>query len=587
MALRYLLTVHSTPLAQPITISCAAGWHSVELGPAVQLCVSGPEVISATSRKLAILGHLFQRSETSEQIRHLDETAERRLLSSRGHSLITDFWGGYLAVICTAPDRVDVLRDPSATLPCYFTETATGHAFASDPEVLVDHGLLMPDVDWTELSRHLFASDVRNSPTCLKGLFELPAGFSASLTAGTLHLTSCWSPWEHTTPDPFVSEADEAEALHGLVERCTGAWGRAFRRPLLGVSGGLDSSIVASSLKAGGTPFIAYTVATDEADGDERRYARQLTDALGLDLIETFHTLRAVSIEAPTSSHLPRPIGHAFGHSLLQIKFGLAREQGADAFFTGVGGDNVFCFTQSASSLVDRWRSGGTLSDLQTTLTDICRLTGCSIWQALMMAGQRTFRPPAYRFTGDATFLNRDVSDDALAHLWLKPPKGYNLPGKAAHVGMMARIMGTIDGFDRNQPPDIRPLLSQPIVEACLRIPMWSWIAGGRNRSVARRAFKDRLPNALIDRTSKGGPNSFAFAVMDHFKADIRDRLLTGRLAERGLINPHRIAQALASDTYLRAPDHMRLSLILEAENWVRHWETVATNKRTVPPKLA
>jgi asparagine synthase (glutamine-hydrolysing) len=500
--------------------------------------------------------------------------------STNGRNLLKEFWGGYLAVISGTDGRIDVLRDPSAALSCWFTAIDGGYAFASDPQALVDFGCIQAEIDWPALSLHLFASDLRSTQTCLKGLFELPAGYCATVQNEALRLSSAWSPWEHTKQRPFSDRRTQAEALRQTIDGCVHAWGRAFEKPLLGVSGGLDSSIVATCLKSGDVPFTAFTIATDEAEGDERGYARILTKHLGIELQEGFHRLDRVPIETPWSAHLPRPIGHAFGHSLNHLKFSLAEVHGCDAFFSGVGGDNVFCFTQSASPLVDRWRSGGTFSDLRSTLDDICRLTGCSIGQALTMAARRAVKPVTYRFRGTVDFLADTHIDTILSHPWLESPKGA-LPGKAAHVGMMVRMLGTIDGFDRRRAPDIKPLLSQPIIEACLCIPTWEWIAGGRNRSMVRAAFEARLPRELIDRSSKGGPNSFAFEVIDKFKTTVRERLVTGRLAQNGVVDPTAIAAALSADTYLRAPDHMRISELLEAENWVRHWEAVGRDKKS------
>lgn len=582
MALRYLLVVHKSTHGIHPPGDSPPGWTRHRSTTAFDLFVDGSDRLSSPSGRVTVLGHLFNRGDMPVRVSSIDAATERPILNTEGRALLNAFWGGYLVIVECDDGGLHILRDPSATLPCYFTETKSAIAFASDALALVETGHLTPQIDWSALSQHLFISDLRTPTTCLKDLAELPAGFCATVRKDRLTLTSCWSPWEHTDPDPFVNDTDLAERLRQTVTGSVAAWGRAFQRPLLGVSGGLDSSIVAASLKTAGVPFTAYTVATDEPDGDERRYATVLVRALEIDLAEGFHSLDAVTIDAPTSAHLPRPIGHAFGHSLTHLRTSLVRTHQTDAFFTGVGGDNVFCFTQSASPLVDRWRAGGNWGELRSTLDDVCRLTGCSMWQALGMAGRRALQHPAYRFTGDGSYLTQDWSHVPLSHPWLEAPKGA-FPGKAAHVGMMVRILGTIDGFARDRPPDIQPLLSQPIVEACLRIPMWKWIEGGRNRSVVRQAFASMLPAALIDRTSKGGPNSFAYTVIDHHKTAIRERLLKGRLVDVGLIKADAVAAALAPETYLRPPDHMRVSMLLEAENWVRHWEAVAQKKKGGP----
>jgi asparagine synthase (glutamine-hydrolysing) len=152
------------------------------------------------------------------------------------------------------------------------------------------------------------------------------------------------------------------------------------------------------------------------------------------------------------------------------------------------------------------------------------------------------------------------------------PPKGA-LPGKAAHIVKLVRIQGTIDGFSRHDTPaQINPLLSQPIVEACLKIPTWEWVRGGRDRSVARRAFARDLPTAVIQRRSKGGPDSFAFDIIDQNRRLLSERLVNGELRRFKLIDPVAIHAALDPDRPIDPMQYLRLSGLAEAEAWVRHW---------------
>jgi asparagine synthase (glutamine-hydrolysing) len=229
--------------------------------------------------------------------------------------------------------------------------------------------------------------------------------------------------------------------------------------------------------------------------------------------------------------------------------------------------------------LVDRFRAEGFNLGLIDTLNDICRQNNASVGAVLKMAARRHFKfdgpataPPDTKFLSAAAL---DRSGPTADHPWLNIPKGA-LPGKAVHVAMLTTIHGTIDGLPRDHAPQILPLLSQPIVELCLGIPMWKWITGGRNRSVARAAFTNYLPKKLIERQSKGGPDSFAYTVMEQNKAVVRERLTTGRLAAEGLIDPSAIAEAMDARRLIAAKDHMRLSDLSECESWVRYWEAKA-----------
>jgi asparagine synthase (glutamine-hydrolysing) len=118
----------------------------------------------------------------------------------------------------------------------------------------------------------------------------------------------------------------------------------------------------------------------------------------------------------------------------------------------------------------------------------------------------------------------------------------------------------------------MNPLLSQPIVELCLSIPSWYWINGGRDRAVARRAFARQIPKALLDRRSKGGPDTFATEVLERDRLKIHALLREGILPEKGIVDVNAVDQALAGRTPVQATEFLRLSLLTEAEVWCRHW---------------
>ncbi len=522
-----------------------------------------------------VIGHLFTRQDEPKTVVDVDRATSRRITQSRGGKLLESFWGGYIAVL-ESERGIEVIRDPSGAFPCYYCKSTTydAYIFASDLETLVASGAYMPAINWSWMTRHLMAFDLRSPETGFIGLFELLAGTRISIDRERHAVESCWTPWDYTGRADNLTFEDASEQLRATVEGSVRAWGNSFGHVLLGVSGGLDSSILASVLSRSSTRTTYYTMATDEAKGDERRYTRILADALGVEVIEAFHSLQNVDLTRPSAVHLPRPILPAYGQSATQTKQRIALENSTDAFFTGIGGDNVFCYIQSATPLIDRFKIDG-FSGAFETLDDICRMTGCSVWDALGMAIKRARRPDAgYEWHPEARFLNPAATPAGgleFTHPWLLAP-AFALPGKAVHVSMLVRIQGTIDGFPRTMPPQINPLLSQPIIEFCLGIPSWRWSSEGRNRSVARKAFENLLPPAIVNRKSKGGPASFACDVVESNKAILRDFLLGGLLAQHNLIDRTTLETALSPTSIIRAPDHVRLSALAEAEAWIRHW---------------
>ena len=81
------------------------------------------------------------------------------------------------------------------------------------------------------------------------------------------------------------------------------------------------------------------------------------------------------------------------------------------------------------------------------------------------------------------------------------------------------------------------PLCSQPVVEACLALPTALLTAGGRDRGLARKAFRERLPDTIVNRRSKGEMTRiYGRLIVDNLDI-LRPWLIDGRLAALGLID--------------------------------------------------
>jgi len=569
MAQRYSITIGNPPRN---TASDQTGVRET-IGDA-SIYASTSDIIRLPDNAGVIIGHLFRKSPSFERVRALTPAEGRMVTSTKGWSLISNFWGGYVAVLRDDDENLRVMRDPSGALPCLYRRRPNQICFASDLQTLGITGREFAEVNWNNLAGHIYANDLRDGSTCITGVEELLPGFAIEI-GSSVKVGQIWDPWTFASDPDTSSYENITDTLEKVIRGCVTAWAQAFDQALLGVSGGLDSSILASCLSEAQTSWSGLTMATDESEGDERYYARLLMEFLNRPLTEDCHDLDDIDLTKGTSLHLARPNGAAFGQSLDRALRSELKRTNAKAFFTGQGGDNVFCYMLSATPFLDRIMSQGLgLRSLQT-LNDICILTGCTYWQALAMAAKRSMCARGYRWTGDTSFLSPSIAfpdDIASRHPWLSPPSG-SLVGKGVHISMLLRIQGTMEGFPRTTEATwVAPLLSQPIVETCLRIPSWVWCQGGENRAPARRAFELSLPYRIAHRRTKGGANSFVFDVIDAQRNRLRELLLGGTLAEHRLLDLPAIEDALRPGRAILSPYHLRLSYLAEAENWARHW---------------
>ncbi len=536
-----------------------------------------------------VLGDLFTRGAAPARVRSIPEDTARRIKAGRGDLLISAYWGGYVAILHTGvPGQISILRDPSGTLPCYYREEDAAIYVASDLDSLLSISTAPLAIDWDYLSVTNLPGAPPTSQTALTGIRELLPGWRLDIDDRTTDLARCWSPWDHVDFDD-TPDAQQIEQLEATVVSSLGTWGRRFNHVLVGVSGGLDSSIVAAGLK-GSTAVTCFTMVTNEPSGDERTYAQAMAQTLDLPLEEVPYKLDQVNVARTTAAHLPRPGVPSFSQANLATRQALTAKFGIDAYFSGVGGDNVFCLMTSATPILDALLARGAGPEAFTALRDVCKLTGCSVWDAGRAVIERwRTRDLPHQLPRNLSFLSaQDVPLPGRAdetNTWLQRPVG-SLPGKAAHVAKVMSLQYMWDLFHRSEAgPHILPLFSQPIVELCLRIPTWKWCSKGMNRSFARQAFAKRLPSSVVHRRSKGGPDSFAFDLALTNRKAIREQLLGGALAQAGLLDTQAIEESLSETRAFGAGEHLRLLTLTEAEAWARFWSTKLPSQIPATPQ--
>jgi asparagine synthase (glutamine-hydrolysing) len=490
--------------------------------------------------------------------------------------LIERCWGNYVAFL-SDKTGCRIIRGPFGTLPCYYRRCASGWAIGSDMAIFEEAGLPRPDVDWDAVTRHIIAPNLRAASTCLAGVTELPGGSRLKLAPTVGTTDPLWSPWSFASAARRMHDAGEAVlAVRATVHAAIHALAGSHRRAVLGISGGLDSSIVAACLAQEDIGLSCLSLFTRDAAGDERDYARALASHLGVPLIEAREEVSQINLSRSDAAHLPRPLARSFAQSGDRQNQLLAAQAGADVYFSGGGGDNVFCSLQSAAPVADRLLTTGIDAKAWRTAADMSRIADTGTWKVLLKGFERAWwRTPAYRWRAETEFVSDQAASMvamACQHPWSECPPGA-LPGSATHIAYLTGILNHVEGYARERDLPMRwPLLAQPLVELCLQIPSWMWCSGGHNRSIARRAFADILPEKILLRRSKGSPDPFVIEIFEAHRSYIRELLTEGLLAGAGIIDTARVAATLTDSAPVRGVNYWRIMTLLDVEAWARGW---------------
>lgn len=517
-----------------------------------------------------ILGHLFERA-TGQAVEHCSSHA----LDAPAADFVRSYWGGYVA-LRSRRGTAEIVRDPSGAVPCYHLEIDDWHIVSSSPSLLVDLGLVAVEIDWTIIAQALVYRDLRPARTALRGIAEIQPGLSARVYPPELETECAWSPWTFTAQAEEIHDSEDAVAMVSqAVRMCVQAWGRRFDTPLAEISGGLDSSIVAAELAQLDRPLSAITFQAVAGDPDETPYAAAVADHIGAVLTTLLPEAGGVALAVSAAAELARPNARSFAQSLDGPEQAVAQALGADAFFSGGGGDNVFCYLRSVAPVIDRLRRQGVGAWLYQTANDMAMLTETSPWEVWYRTIRRLLRrTPPPDWAADTSLLAAGATHALplpAGHPWLPAPADA-LPGKRAHIFALIRVQNHLDAHGRQGfAPIVFPLLSQPVMEACLRVPSWLWCAGGRNRAVARAAFAGALPEPVVARQSKGAFDNLCTQILSQQHETIREMLTRGVLARQGLLDVEAVSTLLAAPV----PDGLsviRLLMLADVEAWARGW---------------
>lgn len=523
-----------------------------------------------------VIGPLFAIGRTGP-LDAFSASASASLRASGGAGLIHGYWGGYVAIVADGgQDHASLVRAPFGELPCFYARCPEGWVAGSDVAMLERFGGFRPRLDWPALGDFLCAPRVRGAATCLAGLRELRGGDQIRFGIGAPAVTTLWSPWTFTDPTRALADGKEAaRRLQGEIVAAVAARGATITRSVLMLSGGLDSSIIAASAATRGLDLHCANVSTNDAAGDERRYARAVCARLGLPLAERYFELDGVDLEHAAAAKLPRPASRAFEYEARHQAHRVAETAGADAVLSGGGGDNIFCSLQSVLPLLDCRAALDDGREYRRVAREIADLCDTSRWTVRRKAWLRSWQRRTPPLDIDTGFLSADAAQRAQAasqHPWLAPP-AEALPGKAAHVALLIGPQYLTEDSDPcAERRFLYPLLAQPVVELCLRIPTWLWFDGGCNRAVARHAFEALLPEAVAWRRSKGSPDAFLVALYESRRRQIRSLLLEGNLAAHGLLDRDALAAYLDDPRPVRGSGHVRILRLVDAEAWSRCW---------------
>jgi len=535
-----------------------------------------------------VLGRIFTRdtasaAEASGASHRLFDSAETAaIVKTGGKRLFERYWGRYVAVVRSSrTGETWVLRDPLGQMPCMLAGFRGVSIVFSDLEDCLRLGCLKFTVNWTYVTGLLANSGMMTRATALNEVSDVQLGERLRFHGDTLQRSMEWHPFEIARTDQIMDVDEAASQLRATTRACIHAWASCYSGLIHNLSGGLDSSIVLACLKDAPTRVTCLNYYGSGPSEDERQFARLVARHLGAELVESRLDAADVRLDRITTlRRSARPWYYMYELEHGELETRLAAQKGANGLFSGSGGDGIFYQARAELAVADYFFDHGWGSGLLRTAVDAAQVSRKSIWPLLAKAVKarvlpKRFNPILEGGRPKRTLVNAEVVQAAMRnaefdHAWFTRQATRGVPpGILWHVSTVSVPPAYYSSFGPESTPErIMPLLSQPLVELCLRMPSYLLIRSGRDRAIARKAFASELPEATIQRTAKGRVDQYVRNVVDANLDFLREFLLDGILVRKGLLNRDTLELYLTK----RSPADFQYTEILHEHLCVEAW---------------
>lgn len=517
-------------------------------------------------QQLLELGHRFRSQSDSEVIVHAYEEWGRDCVRRFSGIFAFGLWDSRTSELLLA-------RDPLGVKPLYYGQYAGRFTFASQPKAIVCDPAFTRQIDPDGWRDYFAFGYVPHDRSIFSAIAKLPAGHTAVLRNGTLHLERYWQleyrPVIHDPRDAIAAVCDklkEAVRAQMLSDVPVGCF----------LSGGIDSSLLVSLAHELIPELRTFTVGFREEASDEREYARAVAQHFKTRHFESMMERTQVEQQLQDlQEHFDEPFDPNGPMPFLEVAR-LARSNGTVVALGGDGADEIFagylryddfdCPAWATGSLKSGWR----------------KLRG---WGLL---GPRISRAPD---AGRYFAYEGCLPDDAQRHLFrdkfMKVAQGEaihmlerffpaDIPAVAAaqyadmHLYLVDHILCKVDRASMAHGVEARvPFLDPELVSLAFQIPLSISYRHGERKALLKQVASQYLPNSVVSARKKGFSSPLG-SWSDMQLAQWSQRLLDGGvLMQHGILRPDWSAGlGILEQQYGIRPRW----LLLTAELWARRW---------------
>ena len=485
--------------------------------------------------------------------------------------------------------RLTLARDRTGIKPLYYAELADGGiVFASELSALLAHGGIDADLSTDGLASYFFSDYVHPPATIVQKVRKLPPGHTVIWQDGNFGLPHAY--WEIRPPAPAPEKPDAALAAELWTDLNRAVAAQLVSDVPVGIflSGGIDSSCVATAAVAAGGRMKAFSIGFENATFDETRYARMVAERLDVEWIsETLHERNLLDVLDAALDHIDEPLADPSFLPTFLLSRLAARH--VKVVVGGDGGDELWAGYPTyrahrmatvygrvpgwirrnvVSRLVGRMPINDRYQSLEWKLRrfthrwDDDMVTRHLRWMSSVDLPDLARAIPGAVGMQPATFTAPlPETDDSLQRILALDFSTY-LPGS---------VLTKVDRASMAHGLEVRPpLLDDRMVDRAFSLPSRYKLRRGSGKYLLKLAARGKIPDEIIDRPKKGFGIPLANWLRGPLKDRIGDVVARSPVFDRGILDRGVFAGWNDDHQGKRADQSKPLWALLVLDHWLR-----------------
>src|SRR5262245_2988790 len=485
--------------------------------------------------------------------------------------------------------RLTLARDRAGIKPLYYAELADGGiAFASELSALLAHGGVDRELSIEGLASYFFSDYVHPPATIVRKVRKLPPGHTIIWQDGNFGLPHAY--WEMPAPRPAPDkpDADLAADLWTNVNSAVKAQLVSDVPVGIFLSGGIDSSLVATAAVAAGGRMKAFSIGFDDATFDESSYARMMAERLNVEWIsETLHERNLIDVLDAALDYIDEP----FADPSFLPTFLLSRlaARHVKVVVGGDGGDELWGgyptyrahrmarVYERVPGWIRKYVVGGIVGRLPindryqslewklrrfTKRWDDDMVTRHLRWMSSVDLPDLARAIPAAKDLRPATLAAAlPETDDLLQRILALDFSTY----------MSGSVLTKVDRASMAHGLEVRPpLLDDSLIDRSFALPSRYKLHRGTTKYLLKLAARSRIPDEIIDRPKKGFGIPLASWLRGPLKDRIQEVVARSPVFDTGILD-HGVFQDWNRSHQKKRADHSKpLWALLVLDHWFR-----------------